>query len=921
MKVIAKYCLFIFLLVVTSCQKREWNNPFDPECPKEIFTPDNFIAKQEGNVVKLTWSQTNTQISGFAIERSVDNGSWTSAATPAKAESTWSDANITGGKVHAYRIVAKAGNNASNTVSVSITPVLTANVTTTEVSVYSFNGAILGGSATSDGGSSITERGVCYGLTKNSTLSNSYISMGSGIGNFSFTVTGLRPNSVYYARSYATNSSGTAYGNEVSFKTSNAPSLSGIVTDIDGNVYNTISIGNQVWIAENLKTTKYNDGTVIPNVTDNAAWISLTSAAYCWYGNNASSYKNTYGALYNWYAVNSGKLAPIGWHVPTVTEWEAFVNFIGSSVVSAQIKMQFGWDLNVANNETGFSLLPAGFRAWDNGSFQHKGYAYNYWLFSEDPAKTGVSTGYVLTDWVGGILIQTGLLNEGSRTGKSVRCLKNAIPVISTTVISFTTQTTANSGGVISSDGGAPITARGVCWSTSPNPTTANSKTTDGTGTGSFTSSITGLTANTTYYVRAYATNSQGTAYGAQESFTTSQTVSMATVTSTAVTTFTTTTAVLGGNVTSDGNATVTERGVVYATTLNPTTANTKVAIGTGTGTFSTTVSGLTANTTYYVRAYAINSQGTAYGNQVSFTTNQTVSIATVTTSSASNITTSGASLGGNVTSDGNATVTERGVVYATTQNPTTANMKVAIGTGTGTFSTTVSGLTANTTYYVRAYAINSQGTAYGSEVSFKTESVSGNTVTDIDGNVYQTVTIGTQVWIAENLKTTKYNDGTSIPNITDNTEWIKLTTGAYCWYNNEVENKAIYGALYNWYAVNTEKLCPIGWHVPTDEEWTTLVNYLGGTEVAGGEMKSITGWRSPNTGATNSSGFSGLPSGSRISNGIFGNIGNGFNCWSSTVSSSRTAWSIYLLYSMTRSYEYNGYYKEFGFSVRCLKD
>ncbi len=220
-------------------------------------------------------------------------------------------------------------------------------------------------------------------------------------------------------------------------------------------------------------------------------------------------------------------------------------------------------------------------------------------------------------------------------------------------------------------------------------------------------------------------------------------------------------------------------------------------------------------------------------------------------------------------------------------------------GSGTGSFTSNLTGLTANTTYYVRAYATNSAGTAYGNQVSFTTTGISAiifnsnltyGTVSDIDGNVYKTIRIGTQTWMAENLKTTKYNDGTSVPNVTDLSAWNALTSPGYCWCLNDASTyKAVYGALYNWYTVNTGKLCPEGWHVPSYDECNTLVTYLGGVDVAGGKLKETgtTHWNSPNEGATNESGFTALPgseldftadfsSGDKI--GIYG------NWWSSTV-------------------------------------
>ncbi|HEY3372763.1 MAG TPA: fibronectin type III domain-containing protein, partial [Prolixibacteraceae bacterium] len=298
-----------------------------------------------------------------------------------------------------------------------------------------------------------------------------------------------------------------------------------------------------------------------------------------------------------------------------------------------------------------------------------------------------------------------------------------ALTVVSltTTIATNITSTTATLGGEVTSDGGAAVTERGICYSLTANPTTSSTKVTIGTGIGSFTNTITGLAANTTYFVRAYAINSQGTAYGSEITFKTSIALSAASLTTTVATNITSTTVTLGGEVTSDGGAAVTERGICYSLTANPTTSSTKVSIGTGTGSYSNSTSGLTANTTYYVRAYAINSQGTAYGSEITFKTSIALSVASLTTTTATNITSTSATLGGNVTSDGGAAVTERGICYSTTTNPTTSSFRIIIGTGTGSYSNATSGLAAGTTYYVRAYAINSQGTAYGNEINLTT--------------------------------------------------------------------------------------------------------------------------------------------------------------------------------------------------------
>jgi uncharacterized protein (TIGR02145 family) len=197
------------------------------------------------------------------------------------------------------------------------------------------------------------------------------------------------------------------------------------------------------------------------------------------------------------------------------------------------------------------------------------------------------------------------------------------------------------------------------------------------------------------------------------------------------------------------------------------------------------------------------------------------------------------------------------------------------------------------------------------------------STVTDADGNVYHTVNIGTQVWMVENLKTTKYNDSTAIPLVTDGVAWATLTTPAYCYYSNDsVKYKYPYGALYNWYAVDSGILCPAGWHVPTDGEWDTLVSYLGGDSLAGGKLKEAgtAHWVAPNTGADNHSGFTALPGGSHYTNGSFYLNGKYGWLWSSTESSSTEAWHQYLIYNSSTITRVAGS-KNLGISVRCIKD
>ena len=488
-------------------------------------------------------------------------------------------------------------------------------------------------------------------------------------------------------------------------------------TDGDGNNYPVVEIGSQTWMAENLRTIRYNNSTEIPYVTDNSAWYNLTSPAYCWYENNEASNKNTYGALYNWYAVNRGNLCPSGWHIPTFDEWTTLTTWLGGDGVAGGKLKETGtahWNPNNnATNETGYTALPGGQRG-NGGYFWDMGYYGGYyWSATEGWHRTIYGGSADITNNVSPVSY-----------GLSVRCLKGepgpvGLAEVITMPTSGVTTTEASSGGTVKSDAGASITARGICWSTLVNPTTDDD------------------------------------------------------------------------------------------TTLN--------------------------------------------------------------------------------------------------------------GTGAGPFTAKMKGLLPDTVYYLRAYAVNEAGTAYGNQVILRTMI---DTVRDIDGNDYYTVRIGTQEWMAENLKVTRYRNGDQIPDVTDDNSWSNLTTGARC-TNIYIDNySSIYGLLYNWYAVKDNRsICPAGWHVPSDDEWTALITYLGGGNSAGGKLKEAgtSHWIFPNTDATNESGFTALPDGARGPYGFSSALDWGF-WWSATEYDATTAWHIILFtYDATVNKPSNS--KNNGFSVRCLKD
>jgi len=495
-------------------------------------------------------------------------------------------------------------------------------------------------------------------------------------------------------------------------------------------------------------------------------------------------------------------------------------------------------------------------------------------------------------------------------------------PTVVTGDVTNIAATTADCSGNVTADGGVFVIDRGVCWSTDSYPLIGfDPQTTDGTGLGTYTSKITGLSPNTTYYVSAYATNFKGTGYGEIKTFTTD--IGMPTVVTGDVTNRTATTADCSGNVTADGGAAVTARGVCWSTSENPSTSDSMTTDGTGVGTYTSNITGLSPKTTYYIRAYATNSEGTAYGKQKTFTTK--AQMPSVTTGDVSNISTTTADCSGNVTADGGAAVTARGVCWSTSQNPTTSDSKTTDGTGVGTYTSNITGLSLNTTYYVRAYATNSVGTAYGEQRTFKTQEIKpvfGSFTDSRDGNQYVTVTLGKQVWMAENLA---YLPSVSKPY---SGSWSSPYCYVYGYVGTSVTtakattNYQTYGVLYNWPAAL--EACPDGWHLPSDGEWTTLTDYLGGISVAADKLKEAgtTHWPSPND-ATNESGFTALPGGYRFDYDSGANFeGIGYHCdwWSSTEHNAIDAWRRHLSYNYSYVYRYYTS-KEFGFSVRCVRD
>ncbi|TFH49518.1 MAG: hypothetical protein E4G92_01745, partial [Bacteroidia bacterium] len=376
------------------------------------------------------------------------------------------------------------------------------------------------------------------------------------------------------------------------------------------------------------------------------------------------------------------------------------------------------------------------------------------------------------------------------------------------------------------------------------------------------------------------------------------------------------------GEITDDGGAAVTARGICWAEVTNPTIEGSHTTDELGSGVFTSNLTELTPNTMYFLRAYAINEAGVGYGNEIIVTTD--AAAVELSTAEVTEITTTTATSGGDITYDGDATILERGICWSTTPEPDVSDSFITNGTGAGIFTSTMTGLLPATQYYVRAYARNRAGIAYGEEFRFNTK------ISDVEGNLYKIVTIGQQVWMAENLRTVTYNDDTPIPNVTESADWITITTPAYCWIRNDIQYKDSYGALNNWYAVETGKLCPTGWHVPSDDEYTTLELTLGlpadqvsltewrGTD-QGTQMKSTTGWAEGENG-TNTSGFSAIPAGYRFAGtGAFNGIDMITYWWSSEFNTDY-AWYRRVDGTSSGIYRYVTS-KRGGKYIRCLKD
>jgi uncharacterized protein (TIGR02145 family) len=387
------------------------------------------------------------------------------------------------------------------------------------------------------------------------------------------------------------------------------------------------------------------------------------------------------------------------------------------------------------------------------------------------------------------------------------------------------------------------------------------------------------------------------------------------------------------------------EYGFCYANHSTPTIDDEVVSLGNPiVGDFSANLTNLTPGELYYIRAFCKDGVTFIYGDALQFSTSsgevsfkQPEIIFVSPTSSRIKI---------EIINDGGANITSRGVVWSTSQNPTISNNHTTDGTSIGSWVSIVTNLIPNTLYYIKAYATNVAGTFYSNQLTFVT--LQEGTVVDVEGNIYKTITIDNTTWMAENLKVTKYSDGTAIATGLNATGWESATGGAYAIYPHqgisgiltETDMANSYGILYNWYAVSSNQgLCPVGWRVPTDQEWTDVVSYIAtlNDQNIGNQLKSCLQVSSPLGGAcaaiqhprwdtdatnfgTNSFGFAALPAGIRYINGTFTNIGIQASWWSATGLGTSSAWYRNIFSnngSISRSVED----KKLGLSVRCVRE
>lgn len=493
-------------------------------------------------------------------------------------------------------------------------------------------------------------------------------------------------------------------------------------TDADGNHYPVVHIGNQTWMAENLKTTHYRNGDSIHNETNASQWPAQTIGAWCSYNNSPDSIKN-WGLLYNWYAVNDNrKMAPQGWRIPKTEDFDALSQFLGGNTLAGGKLKETGFTFwnspnTAASNETGFCARGAGLRNLQ-GLFNYLKNTLYLWTSSTD--FTGTNMYFRYLSFAQETFPQSTTI---PKLGYSVRCILGELPEVILDSVNSITSYSANAYARVTVEGSLPVSERGFCWGLHQNPTKNNAFAVCGSGLGSFNNFISGLMSyyySSKYYVRAYSTNGFGTTYSNQLDFYTqpgNPFIDLLPFTN--VTPYSATT---GGIIDTTGGFNCTARGVCWRLSPNlPYVYDSNTVDGSGTGTYTSVMTGLKPGKTYNVRAYCTNQMGTFYHFAYQSVTTPPVP-PELTTGNIIGYTYPTALSGGNITYDGGAPITARGVCWNLNWGgspPTLSDAHTVDGTGTGIYSSTITGLAHGTHYRARAYATNSAGTTYGNIVDF----------------------------------------------------------------------------------------------------------------------------------------------------------------------------------------------------------
>lgn len=597
------------------------------------------------------------------------------------------------------------------------TPAVEPVVVTTAIISFGTSIATVSAGVTSDGGATVTQRGICWSTSPSPNIGNSRTVNGVGVGTFTGNLTGLAASTNYYIRAYATNEVGTSYGNEL-YLTTNATTIPTVTTTAITSIIRTAAYAGGDVIDDGglLVSQRGVCYSTSPNPTTADAVILNGDTGTGQYAINITALTANTTYYVRAFAINSDGIGygltiefitgPIAPAVTTNT-----ITTIGANTAVGGGNVTSNGGATLIARGVVWSTVPSATISLPTKTID----GTDVGVFVSNITGLNPTTRYYVRAYATN--------SEGTVYGEEISFITEAAtaPVLTTSPITdiATAGTSAKSGGTIISDGGRPINRSGIVWSTAQNPTYTSftGRTINGTATGTYVGLLTNLVPGTTYYVRAYAINSAGYGYGNQVSFVAP--AQLATVTTTTpITAITTRTATGGGNVTTNGGATVTQRGVCWSTSNNPTTADSKTVDGSGNGTFTSNLTGLSANTTYYVRAYATNSAGTAYGAEVTFTSAQIVlpTLITVTPNTPASTTIKS---GGTTITDGGGTISVKGICWSTLQPPTTADSKTTDGSGTANFISTATGLVPGTLYYIRAYATNEAGTSYGNQVTY----------------------------------------------------------------------------------------------------------------------------------------------------------------------------------------------------------